>query len=90
MLTDLHGDRWHKLHVKYNYQIHQMQWVGDVADADTTERNRDFGELSVVHFSGHTAPHDILWWRGGTTEDMANKIGRSCNIKEKPHWDITK
>ena len=61
-----------------------------MTDATTVERNRNFEALSVVHFSGHTAPHDILWWYGAKTEEMATRIGRSCNIAEKKHWDIVK
>jgi hypothetical protein len=75
--ADIFIDRWHKLHLKYNWQPHQLRHlVGRYPDKDNSaiERNMPIYEISVFHFSGKVSPRDFF--HGGFGTQWTGEGGR--------------
>ena len=57
---DLYADNWSGLHVKYNFQPHQLRYLQDQGITEC-ERKMPISEVSIFHYSGKHSPRDFLF-----------------------------
>ena len=64
-LTRWYAGRWHNLHVKYNYQPHQVAFLArDRSLRDCTRISTNYSkDMKIVHFSAVPKPRDKLFHR---------------------------
>eukprot|EP00927_Polykrikos_kofoidii_P000990 TRINITY_DN10362_c0_g1_i1.p1 TRINITY_DN10362_c0_g1~~TRINITY_DN10362_c0_g1_i1.p1 ORF type:complete len:1105 (-),score=146.40 TRINITY_DN10362_c0_g1_i1:159-3473(-) len=90
LLTEWYTDKWTKLHVKYNYQLHQLSHlVGQLPSGACCDRWGLYEEIHVLHFSGNYAPHDFLF-QAMSTNNSANcpsSSGQSTFLRERGMCD---
>lgn len=60
--------RWHSLHLKYNYQLHQLGYVS-ARNLNCERRNMAYGDISILHFSTQKKPRDFLFECGSRDFD---------------------